>query len=92
MTGALTSRLHGGAQRLRRVVATGSGDRATLEDLAARLRALHTVVLTPGGVELCEHCCLNRIQQRRLVCSQHHGHNADAAPCDTLAILALFGL
>lgn len=93
MTRALSSRLRGRPRRLpRAVTADNAGDRGVLQDLVQRLRTLHTVVLTPGGVPLCEHCCLNRIQQRRLACSQHHRHHIDTAPCETLALLARLGL
>lgn len=93
MTRTLSSRLQGRSRRFPRAAAAESaGDRGILQDLVQRLRALHTVVLTPGGVALCEHCCFNRIQQRRLACSQHHRHDIDTAPCETLALLSRLGL
>lgn len=65
---------------------------ASLHSLAAAIRALHRVVIGPGGVKVCEHCCLNKIGQRRFSCYGHHQHPTPAAPCATLAALEEFGL
>ena len=65
---------------------------AVLEAIAGEIRRLHRVVMAPGGVEVCDHCCLNRIGERRFSCLGRHDHRSRSAPCETLAILERFGL
>jgi hypothetical protein len=66
--------------------------RAALRVVAAQIRALHQVIIGTGGVELCEHCCLNGIRERRFSCYDHHDHRRWSAPCPTLAVLEQLGL
>ena len=64
---------------------------AGLPAVAAEIRGLHRVVMAPGGVVVCDHCCLNRIGERRFSCVGGHNHRFSSAPCKTLAILERFG-
>lgn len=70
----------------------GANETASMHSLAAAIRALHHVVIGPGGIKVCEHCCLNKIGDRRLSCYGHHQHPSPTAPCATLAALEEFGL
>lgn len=51
------------------------------------IRTLHHVITAPGGLRFCEHCCLNRVAERRFSCRANHTHRLGTAPCPTLAIL-----
>lgn len=51
------------------------------------IRALHRIAIGADGIPFCEHCCLNRIAERRFACYANHTHLAGLAPCETLAIL-----
>ncbi|OHV03698.1 hypothetical protein [Mycobacterium talmoniae] len=76
------------------ILETGSGSdlsRAALKVLAGELRALHKVIEAPGGITLCDHCCLNGVRERRFSCSGHHDHH-NGAPCPTLRIVERLGL
>lgn len=70
----------------------GDNETASMHALAAAIRALHRVVAGPGGIKVCEHCCLNKIGDRRLSCYGQHQHPSPTAPCATLAALEEFGL
>ncbi|OKH79744.1 hypothetical protein EB73_34835 [Mycobacterium sp. SWH-M3] len=70
----------------------GEDGTASMHALAAAIRTLHRVVLGPGGIKVCEHCCLNKIGERRFSCYGQHQHPSATAPCATLAALEEFGL
>lgn len=63
-----------------------------LTALVTRLRELHNVVMAPDDVAVCEHCCVNRVGDRRFSCRSQHGHRSQSHPCPTLALLAELGL
>lgn len=53
----------------------------------AAIRELHKVIIAPGGIRFCTHCCLNKISERRFSCYGNHIHTMHEAPCPTLAIV-----
>lgn len=60
-------------------------------DAIREILDLHQVITLPDGRTYCDHCCLNRIGERKFSCFDTHDHDRLAA-CPTRAVLVRFGL
>lgn len=60
---------------------------AATTDAIKEIRALHHTITAHEGIQYCDHCCLNKIGQRRFPCRDNHTHTPNNAACPTTAIL-----